>query len=174
MNLADVFRHDVRHYAGKVAIRIDGTALTYAELARRVDETAQVLGAHVAPGDRVGLWLHNSFAWLASFLALNALGAVSVPINTRLTAAECGTILRDARVRTLVTTRRYRGRDYLDEALSGGAARRGASCSPPPTPSRPLRGRCTDAGASTPTASTCLATCCASSTPRERPRRPRG
>ena len=81
-----------------------------------------MLGAHVAPGDRVGLWLHNSFAWLATFLALNALGAVSVPINTRLTAAECGTILRDARVRALVTTRRYRGRDYLDEALSGDAS----------------------------------------------------
>lgn len=121
MNLADVFRHDVRHYAGKVAIRIDGTALTYAELAALVDDTAQVLGAHVGPGDRVGLWLHNSFAWMASFLALNALGAVSVPINTRLTAAECGAILRDARVRALVTARRYRGRDYLDEALSGEA-----------------------------------------------------
>lgn len=121
MNLAEVFRHDVRHYAGKVAVRIDGVGLTYAELAARVDETARVLGAHVGPGDRVGLWLHNSFAWVATFLALNALGAVSVPINTRLTAGECRSILRDARVRALVTTRRYRGRDYLDEALAGDA-----------------------------------------------------
>jgi fatty-acyl-CoA synthase len=122
MNLAEVLRHDVRHYAGRVALRIDGAGLTYTELAARVDEIARALGAHVGAGDRVGLWLHNSFAWVATFLALNALGAVSVPINTRLIAGECRTILRDSRARALVTTRRYRGRDYLGEALSGDAS----------------------------------------------------
>ena len=53
-----------------------------------MDDGRRRSARHVRPGDRVALWLHNSFAWIASFLALNALGAVSVPINTRLTAAE--------------------------------------------------------------------------------------
>ena len=83
----------------------------------QVDDTMQVLGRHVAPGDRVALWFNNSFNWLASFIAINALGAVSVPINTRLTAAELEVILRDVRARALVTVPHYRGRNYLDEAL---------------------------------------------------------
>ena len=118
MNLASVLRHDARHFPGKVGLRIDGTASTFAELEGRVDEVVAVLGSHVAPGDRVGLWLHNTVSWYATFIAINALGAIAVPVNTRLTAAECLAILRDARIRVLVTTRRYRGRDYLEEALA--------------------------------------------------------
>src|SRR4051794_40541411 len=66
--LIDLLRHDAFHYPGKAAIRLDGVALSFAELARRIDDTAQALGGHVGPGDRVGLWLGNSFAWIASFL----------------------------------------------------------------------------------------------------------
>jgi fatty-acyl-CoA synthase len=40
-----------------------------------------------------------------------------VPINTRLTASELATILADARTRALVTVQRFRGRNYLDEAM---------------------------------------------------------
>jgi acyl-CoA synthetase (AMP-forming)/AMP-acid ligase II len=120
--LIDLLRHDAFHYADKAALRIDGVAVTYAELERRVDAVARALARHVQPGDRVGLWLQNSFAWVASFLACNALGAVSVPVNTRLTAPECRSILRDAQARVVITTRHYRGRDYLDElfAAAGG------------------------------------------------------
>src|SRR5689334_241470 len=96
LQLIDLLRHDAHHHAGKVALRLDGVGLTYAALAARVDATAAALAPHVRPGERVGLWLENSFAWVASFLALNALGAVSVPINTRLTAVETLAILRDA------------------------------------------------------------------------------
>lgn len=116
--LIELLRHDAVHYAATPALRIDGIALTYGELAARVDATTRALGRHVVSGDRVGLWLENSFAWVASFLALNALGAVSVPINTRLTAVECRGILRDVQARVVITTQRYRGRDYCDEILS--------------------------------------------------------
>ena len=116
--LADLVRHDARLFPGKPAVRIDGKAITFAELAARVDAVAAILGRHVRPGDRVGLWMHNSFAWIATFLALDGLGAVSVPVNTRLTAGELRVILHDAGARALVTTPRYRGRDYLDEALA--------------------------------------------------------
>ena len=120
--LVDLLRHDARHYATQTALRLDGAALTYAELARRVEATAAALGRHVRPGDRVGLWLENSFAWVASFLAVNALGAVSVPINTRLTAVETRDILRDAQASVVVTTRRYRGRNYHDELMAAAHA----------------------------------------------------
>ena len=120
--LIDLLHYDALHFAHRPALRIDGSALSYRDLKLRVSETALVLGQHVKSGDRVAIWLPNSFSWVASFLALNALGAVSVPVNTRLTAAELALLLRDAGVRALITTRHYRGRDYLDEALAALSA----------------------------------------------------
>jgi len=118
MILADLLWHNVVHFADKPAIRLDGRELTYRQLAHNVEENMQTIGRHVRPGDRVGLWLQNSFAWVSSFLALNALGAVSVPINTRLTIAELQIILRDAQVSALITGGRYRGRNYSEEAAT--------------------------------------------------------
>lgn len=118
LSLHDVLRHDARHFPDKVAIRIDGRELTFGELDRRVSAAAKLFARHLRAGDCAGIWLHNSFAWVISFLALNAIGAVSVPINTRLTAGECAAILTDANAKALVTTRHYRRRDYLDEALA--------------------------------------------------------
>ncbi len=118
MILVDLLWHNVVYFADKPAIRLDGRALTYRQLAHNVEETMQTLSRHVRPGDRVGLWLQNSFAWVASFLALNALGAVSVPINTRLTITELQVILRDAQVRALIAGGQYRGRNYFEEAAT--------------------------------------------------------
>jgi acyl-CoA synthetase (AMP-forming)/AMP-acid ligase II len=114
--LDDFLRYNVRHYGGRIAVTIDDDALTYAQLACMVDEARASLGRMIEPGDRVALWLPNSFAWIASFLAATALGGVVVPINTRLTGAEVAVILADAGVRVLVTTPAYRGRNYLEEA----------------------------------------------------------
>ncbi len=117
--LVDLLHYNATHFGGRTAVRIDGAGITYTELERRVAETAAVLGRQVRAGDRVALWMHNCHAWVVSFLALNALGAVSVPVNTRLTPAELAVILLDAEVRALITTPHYRGRHYLEEALSG-------------------------------------------------------
>src|SRR5947208_85470 len=114
--LDDYLRYNVAHFGGRVAATIDDDALTYAQLADMVDEARQLIGARIAPGDRVALWLPNSLAWIASFLAITALGGVLVPVNTRLTGAELAVILSDAGVRVLITTPAYRGRNYLAEA----------------------------------------------------------
>ena len=116
--LVDLLHHDARHFGSKPAVRIDGKAITYRELEQRAAEATRVLGKHIKAGDRVAIWLQNSFAWVASFLALNSLGAVAVPVNTRLTPAELSVIIGDAQVRALITTPHYRGRDYVDEALA--------------------------------------------------------
>lgn len=117
LTLADLLAHNAAHYPTRPALRLDGRSYSYAQLQKAVDEVAQTLKGWVGPGDRVGLWFHNCFNWLASFLALHAVGAVSVPINTRLTPAELQVILQDVRVRALITTRHYRGRAYLDEVM---------------------------------------------------------
>ena len=116
LRIADLLWHDVRQYPEKVAIRIDGRARSFRELGARVQSLVEHFAARIEPGDRVGLWLHNCHAWVESFLALNALGAVVVPINTRLTGAELRQIFQIAQLHGLVTTAHYRKRDYAQEA----------------------------------------------------------
>src|SRR3954452_25439033 len=73
--------------------------LTYAELDRRATACAHALAnARIVPGDRVAAMLGGpGFAVLMHALA--KLGAVLVPVNTRLTNAERELVLRDARPR---------------------------------------------------------------------------
>lgn len=118
LSLYEVLRHNAHYLRDRIAVRIDGEELTHGNLLKMVDALVGVLGLHVASGDRIAIWLPNSFAWIASFLATNALGAISVPVNTRLTAAELRVILNDADARMLITTSDYRGRDYADEAMA--------------------------------------------------------
>ena len=119
--LDDFLRHNVQHYGNRIAVTIDDAARTHAQLAQMVDQ-ARSLGTLIEPGDRVALWLPNSFAWIASFLAVTSLGGVLVPVNTRLTGAELAVILADAGVRVLITVTDYRGRNYLEEAQAVGGS----------------------------------------------------
>ncbi|MES3000750.1 MAG: class I adenylate-forming enzyme family protein [Pseudomonadota bacterium] len=119
LRISDLLWHNVRAYPDKPALCIDGKTRTYGELARRVEIVSRELGKIVGPGDRVGLWFHNCFAWVECFLALNALGAVAVPINTRLTSTELKQIFEIAQLHCLVTTESYRNRDYAEEARAG-------------------------------------------------------
>jgi acyl-CoA synthetase (AMP-forming)/AMP-acid ligase II len=116
LRIVDLLWQDVRQFPGKVALRIDGEARSFRELGARVQALAAELGKTIRPGDRVGLWFHNCHAWVESFLALNALGAVSVPVNTRLTGAELKQIFEVAQLHALITTPHYRKRHYAEEA----------------------------------------------------------
>jgi fatty-acyl-CoA synthase len=121
---ATLLEHNARHYGARTALRIDDAVLDWAGLHALAHAMARTLGAHVRAGERVGLWLHNCPEWAALFLAIHMLGAVSVPISTRLTPAELDVIVRDAGARLLLTTESYRGRNYFDEAAAlfeGGA-----------------------------------------------------
>lgn len=118
----DFLRHNVQHFAGKIAVTIDDDALSYGQLAKLAEEARALLAPLLAPGDRVALWLPNSFDWIASFLAVTSLGGVLVPVNTRLTGAELAVILADAGARVLVTTSGYRGRNYLEEAQASAGS----------------------------------------------------
>jgi len=115
---SDIIAYNAAFFPDKAAVTIDERALSYRALAAQVAEVQRLLAPHVEAGDRVAIWLPNSFAWITTFLALASLRAVSVPLNTRLTIAEVDVILRDCGARVLVTTVHYRGRDYLDEAGS--------------------------------------------------------
>jgi fatty-acyl-CoA synthase len=87
----------------RVAFRQGGRALTYAELAARVDHLAAGLaGQGVRPGDRVAYLGPNDLATFETFFAAGRLGAIFVPLNIRLAAPEIAYMLADCGARVLV------------------------------------------------------------------------
>ena len=116
IRLGDLLRHNAHYFPHKAALRLDAREVSNQQLLSRVQAIAQLLGPHIQEGERVALWYQNSLNWLASFIAINTLGAVSVPINTRLTPTELEIILKDVQPKALITSPSYRGRTYEAEA----------------------------------------------------------
>jgi fatty-acyl-CoA synthase len=89
--------------ADAVAIVGGAARLTYAALAERIDRLANALSAlGTRPGDRVGYLGPNAPEFLETLFAVGELGAIFVPLNVRLAAAELAYQLHDAGVSLLV------------------------------------------------------------------------
>lgn len=88
--------------------------LTYGELRAEVERIASALSAYgVGRGDHVGLCLGNSRRWVAMFLAVGSLGAVTVPVNTRFKEAEMAFVLKQSRVRFLFVADSFLRIDFI-------------------------------------------------------------
>jgi long-chain acyl-CoA synthetase len=83
---------------------VDGSArLSYRELELRTDRLAAGLTSRgVARGDRVALLLSNRIEFVISVLAISRIGAIVVPVGTRLRQPEIAYILQDADVCALI------------------------------------------------------------------------
>lgn len=78
-------------------------AISYAALEERSARCAALLSAYgVGRGDRVAIALANRAAFLDAVFAAARLGAIALPINTRLAAPEFREIFEDARPRVLL------------------------------------------------------------------------
>ena len=74
-----------------------GRRFSYAELDARANRAAHLLRTAfgVRAGDRVAVLAHNSAAFVELFFAAGKLGAILVPLNWRLAAAELAYMLAD-------------------------------------------------------------------------------
>lgn len=80
------------------------SSITFAELALRTDQFAQVLrNLGVEVGDRVLIRLPNSLDYPIAFLGAMKMGAISVPTSTLLTAEEVAYLAKDSGATVLVT-----------------------------------------------------------------------
>lgn len=87
----------------KVALRQGGRAVTYAQLDALVTRTAHGLRARgVRRGDRVAYLGANSVEFVVCMFATARIGAVFLPLNTRLAPPELAYILADSSPRLLV------------------------------------------------------------------------
>ena len=81
----------------RVAVEFEGTVLTFAQFAARVELLSAWLAHHgVGPGDRVAYWGGNHVALLETLFASTRIGAICVLVNARLAPAEAQYILQDS------------------------------------------------------------------------------
>jgi fatty-acyl-CoA synthase len=96
------------------ALYFQGRRLTFAELSTGVDRLARgLLQLGVSPGEKVALWMVNRPEFIEAMFAVMKIGAVLVPINTRLRADDVAYILGQSDASTLVIAERSGPVDYL-------------------------------------------------------------
>ena len=81
------------------ALIYNDRVFTFRQMNQRVNQLANSLSAvGVKSGDRVGLLMNNGNAFLESYFGVSKIGAVLVPLNTRLSVPELEYILEDCGV----------------------------------------------------------------------------
>ena len=112
MDLVTALLGAAERYPARPAVRGTGRCLSYAAWAARTSQLARALAdAGVCPGERVGLLLPGGEPLASLHLAIQQLGACSVPLSTRFGPDELRYCLSDAGVRLLV----------VDPATAGAA-----------------------------------------------------
>ncbi len=107
MPLANYVLQHAASRAQKVALvdGLDGSSVTYGQLAAQVDGVAAGLAAAgVRPGDVVGVFAQNVIEYPAVFLGVTRAGATNTTINALATEKDAAAQLRLAGARALVTT----------------------------------------------------------------------
>ncbi len=113
------------------AITFDGHTTSYGDLLDQIDTLAAELAAGgVGRGDRVAYLGLNDPMFLITLFAAARIGAVFVPLNYRLTAAELGYILTDAGVHTLLADAEHVA--AADPVLTEAGVRRALALSAAP------------------------------------------
>lgn len=102
-------------HADRQAVITAQGSVTYSTLWQRALRAGAALrGLGVDRGDRVAIWLPNSLEWIEAAVGAALLGAIIVPVSTRLKGQEASYILSKSGARVLLAPREFLGQDYLD------------------------------------------------------------
>ena len=119
-----------RRWGAREALYFKGRRSSFAELSLAVDRLARGLIAQgVQPGEKVALWMVNRPEFIEAMFAVMKIGAVLVPINTRLRTEDTAYILGQSDSAALLLAERSGPVDYLGmvkellPSLRGGAVR---------------------------------------------------
>jgi len=87
---------------------VSGRAITYAELLARACGAGTLLReCDVGPGDRIALYLDNSFEYAAFYFGALGIGAVAVPLNAQLLPASVAPLLAECGAKAIVAGARH-------------------------------------------------------------------
>ena len=99
---------------GREALAFAAQRTTFGELAQNVDALARgLIELGIVPGDKVALWMMNRPEWIFAALAVMRVGAVLVPINTRLRSDDSAYLLAQSEATMLIIAARSGPIDYL-------------------------------------------------------------
>ena len=96
----------IAYSSDRTFLFVDERDLSFADVSRLVSRTCQVMGDQIdiTPGDKVGILMPNGLPFVLTVLALMRLRALSVPLNTRLTAGELNWQVANTNCRLVVCT----------------------------------------------------------------------
>lgn len=87
---------------GDIAILFGDRAISFEQLDAEVSRFGNALRPHLGKGDRALLLLKDSPDFVAAFLGIMRIGAVAVPISTRLTAEDLAFVMADSGAKALI------------------------------------------------------------------------
>ena len=94
MSLASSLRDVATRSPNQPALYLERRMLTYAELNSEAQQLAlRLLGSGLRPGDRVALHMYNGAELVVGYFGCFYAGAIAVPVNTRMKAAEIEYVL---------------------------------------------------------------------------------
>jgi O-succinylbenzoic acid--CoA ligase len=119
--LPDWLGRCAENFPGYMAVQCGEIRWSFAELERQASRLARQLAtAGAREGSRVALLAANGLAYVTCVHALTCLGAVLVPLNTRLTLDELRWQVRDVRAALLISDTRYAAlADEVTQAVPG-------------------------------------------------------
>jgi long-chain acyl-CoA synthetase len=116
VSLAEALEQTVRCHADRPAVVDPAGNLTWLEFGNRVARAATVLSdIGLRAGDRFGIMAQNSFRQAEVIYAGYWMGAVPVPVNTRLAPREISDIFDDAACKAVVVDETYASRLETEE-----------------------------------------------------------
>jgi len=102
-------------YAERTALREGELELDFAALAARCRAASKAfVAAGLKHGERFAIWAPNRYEWIVAAIGAQSLGAILVPLNTRMKGAEAAYILARSGARLLFTVEEFAGNRYAE------------------------------------------------------------
>ena len=113
LTIPQLVQNAAQQFAAHSSIEDGDIRLSYAQLeAERVRAAKAFIAAGIQHGDRIAVWAPNIAEWIIAAVGLQSLGAILVPVNTRMKGAEAGYVLRASNAKLLLTVSGFLGFDY--------------------------------------------------------------
>lgn len=114
LTIGEILERNARLVPDKKSVVFGSCSYTYKELNEAVDALCQSLySLGIRKGDRIALNLPNWPEFIVSYFAAAKIGAVIVPLNTKLRENEVAYILNNAEVSTVITADEFAGIELL-------------------------------------------------------------
>lgn len=106
--LSQLIQQAAQQFGQKLAIKEPHQQFTYQQLnQQRLDAAKAFIAAGIAKGDRVAIWAPNIAEWIFACLGLQTIGAILVPLNTRMKGSEAADIINRSGAKLLFTVAEF-------------------------------------------------------------------